>query len=279
MTDEQKSFSLQLPMLELEDIFAKWLHLCGLSDSTEREEVELRSMKGAMWEALLLGTEALLSDWKMPSPEEIWERTSPNPERLLASMKEVETALHGAGARHGMNYYDGRYIESWPSRMRESGYFNCVGASVVGCYYLQSFLNWSSGFAFSGVLPNHSVLLAKPQEGRWLLLDLMNRECRELLGAEETISGGLPFLELPEGGDIEGQRRILVMPLRDLCGSVIGNAGAVPHSMAATWIAERDRKVIEAFYEANQFLYEGQSLAAIGEILFLDLIHGLSVLK
>lgn len=249
--------------MNITSVWQRWLLLCGAS--SPRETPSRVAIKEELFSVLMEGARAVVESWKLPPPDEIFARR--NGSSLLEYMEKVGEELHLFAAREGMRYEDGRFIESWPARMIESLRFNCAGASMLGSYYLQEYIERTElgGHAFVGVLPDHLVLLFRHKE-RWKLLDLMNREYFVLRGFEEFSQGGRNYLLS------SSKSWIAFAPIRDICGVVLGNVTGATSLLKQSWLTPEDKATIQEYVEHHPNFYSDDDLKVFVELIYNDTI-------
>ena len=131
--------------------------------------------------------------------------------------------------------------DSWPKKMKESGMFNCVGATLVGLEILEK-----AGIEnYWGNPVGHVINIVKLSNGKWWYVDFLNGKLNVFeIEPEETVIGGTRVFNI-NNKDIE-YRLIPVLDKREATRSILGNLCSAKEESEDRGIPDEDRGKIEA---------------------------------
>lgn len=117
-----------------------------------------------MWQTLSHATDSLIDLWGLSFSRDLSLRE--NFLEVYSSLAQREAALSNDGRR---------VFSCWPTLMKESGYANCVGRTLIGVRLLDR-LSIPHAVA---LMPFHVVNLISLGDGRWMYADLANAVFKE----------------------------------------------------------------------------------------------------
>lgn len=152
---------------------------CGVVLGKEdcSQDIETMSNDGVkewMYGSLMREIESLAKDWKLEPDEELINKIQEqqdleNKEKLEAEyIKKMHDKVSRIAKDFDMASADVHW-SSWPQRMRETGKFNCVGATLIGT----RFLDKAGIKSYYGSPAGHAINIAKLSNGEWWYADFL----------------------------------------------------------------------------------------------------------
>lgn len=145
---------------------------------------------------------------------------------------------------------------SWPSLMKETGSYNCVGGTLVGIHFLEK-----AGIEhFYGGPVGHAVNVVKLSDGRLVYADFTNQTVKEVASEEIEIES-ISALKIDDPNIEYGF--VSIQEPKEIVAAILGNIASMPSSGSLETI-----KTARAFVDNNLRNFEKVGFGKIAEKLY-----------
>jgi hypothetical protein len=243
---------------------------------TQIEKMTAEEIRKWLFESLMADVDDLADRWGLILDRELIEKiqkAKPGAERekleidyfLAAHAKIDERVKTFSRSPEKSTKWD-----SWPKKMRETGEFNCVGATLLGIRALGA-----AGIEnYVGNPYGHDVNIVKTSAGNWFYVDFRNGK-RNVFNLEPEIVRIKEATALKVNSPRTDYRLIPIYDVRDISSSIIANLSSMTReandpSVPDQSPAKKDAKQTVARYED---MLKRDEFNDLDESLFPEIIH------
>jgi hypothetical protein len=240
------------------------------------EEMTVEEIRKWLFESLMIDVDVLADEWGLSLDRGLIEKiqkAKPGAERekleidyfLAAHAKIDERVESFSRSPEKSTKWD-----SWPKKMRETGEFNCVGATLLGIRVLDA-----AGIEnYFGNPYGHDVNIVKTSVGNWFYVDFRNGK-RNVFNLEPEVAKIKEVTVLKVKSTRTDYRLIPIYGVSDIASSIIANLSSMTReagdpSVPDQSAAKKDAKETVARYEA---VLKRDELHDLDESLFPGIIH------
>ncbi len=196
-------------------------------------------IKKWLFESIMVDIERLANEWglqvdvelakKIQTAEDMDEKTALEMEYIQKSHSQVDALTQKFDKSKSSKW------DSWPKRMRETNQFNCVGATLLGIYFLEK-----GGIkSYYGNPHGHVLNIVELPNGEWWYVDFLNGEQNIIkIEPEEAMIEGVRVLKI--NNPQIGYQLIPIYKNKEAAGSMLGNLQALQEEAGDETISDQN---------------------------------------